>query len=405
MGTFFKRLRIWLQTQGAEVYKVNLNGGDWLFDHGAHTLDYRGRLEDFGVWLGQLLQQQRIDALLCFGDCRAYHRLAARVARARGLPLFVFEEGYLRPDYITLEQGGVNAYSPLIKRSVCSLRRESVAVAEPQAAHPCFRRMALSAMAYYGAAWLLRWRYPHYQHHKNFSVFSESFYWLRSGWRKLMYRSLQRALIRRLRHDLRQQYFLVALQVFNDSQILHHSPYGDIREFIAEVLDSFARHAAADQHLLFKHHPLDRGHRNYRQLIVQLAQRAGISERVHYVHDAPLPELLKHCIGVVTVNSTVGLSALHHGKPLLTMGRALYDVPGLSGQDGLDRFWRRLPPVDATLYRQLRACMVRSTQLNGAFYGRDHWMQHGAVRPAPAIVPVARMSKADARCVPLRAPR
>ena len=36
------------------------------------------------------------------------------------------------------------------------------------------------------------------------------------------------------------RYFLVSLQVHNDSQIIDHSPYADVKEFITEVIKSFA---------------------------------------------------------------------------------------------------------------------------------------------------------------------
>jgi len=375
MGSFFNRVGHWLRSLDIEVYKVNLNGGDWLFHRGPGALSYRGRLEDFGLWLEGLLRHKRIDALVCFGDCRAYHRLAAKIAAARALPLYVFEEGYVRPDYITLEVGGVNAHSQLAMARDQLLRHEPLQPPEPLAARPSFRRMALSAIGYYAAGWLLRRRYPHYQHHKDFSPLRECGYWLRSGLRKVMYRWQETAVIRRIHTQLAQSYFLVPLQVFNDSQILHHSPYGDIREFIMEVMTSFAQHANAEHHLVFKHHPMDRGHRNYRQLIAKLAQQHQVGHRVHYIHDTHLPSLLKTCAGVVTINSTVGLSALHHGKPLIAMGRAFYDCPGLTAQHGLDEFWHAPSAVNQELYKKLRSCMIRHSQLNGAFYGHSHWMR------------------------------
>jgi capsular polysaccharide export protein len=255
------------------------------------------------------------------------------------------------------------------------LHQELPHVAPVSAAHPRFSRMALSAIAYYAAGWLMRWRYPHYRHHKDFSPFRELFYWLRSGWRKIIYQQLEKPVVCRIGAQDVQQYFLVPLQVFNDSQILHHSPYADIREFISEVLDSFARYAAPEHHLVIKHHPMDRGHKNYRLLIAELAANAGIRARVHYIHDAHLPSLLKSCAGVVTINSTVGLSALHHGKSVMAMGRAFYDLAGLTSQNGLNDFWCNPAPVDALLYKKLRSFLIRNTQLNGAFYGQAHWMR------------------------------
>lgn len=36
------------------------------------------------------------------------------------------------------------------------------------------------------------------------------------------------------------------------------------------------------------------------------------------------PTMLKHAKSVITINSTAGLSALHHAKPLKVLGDALY---------------------------------------------------------------------------------
>ncbi len=46
VGPFFRRLADDLTRAGAQVFKVNFNGGDWLFyQNGA--FNYHGRLEDW----------------------------------------------------------------------------------------------------------------------------------------------------------------------------------------------------------------------------------------------------------------------------------------------------------------------------------------------------------------------
>ena len=53
------------------------------------------------------------DTILCFGDCRPLHKEAKRWAKSKGIRFLAFEEGYLRPQFITVEEDGVNAYSSL----------------------------------------------------------------------------------------------------------------------------------------------------------------------------------------------------------------------------------------------------------------------------------------------------
>lgn len=375
MGHFFNQLASWLNRHGAHVAKINFNGGDRLYHRHLDATDYRGRLEDFPPWLQAFLRAQRIDAVVCFGDCRRYHSLAARVCKEQAIAFYAFEEGYLRPDYITLEQDGVNAHSRLAANPAAMLRYEASQPPAPTPTRASFRRMAFDAARYYVAGWCWRARYPHYRHHKDFSPFRECFFWLRAGWRKALYQALEHRLRRHILREWDQRYFLVPLQVFNDSQVLHHSPYSDVREFIAEVIFSFAQHAPQHTALVLKHHPLDRGHRNYSAYIARLARQNRIASRVYYMHDGHLPSLLKHSLGVVTINSTVGLSALHHDKPLITLGRALYDIPGLTCQTGLHQFWSRPPPPQAWLYRKLRSYLVKHTQLNGAYFGYSPWLE------------------------------
>ncbi|MDC7713703.1 capsular biosynthesis protein [Vogesella sp. LYT5W] len=378
MGFFFYRFACWLRAQGVRVLKVNFNGGDNLFYRDEDVFNYRGRLEDFPLWLGRLLHEQQVDAMVCFGDCRTYHRHAAAVAKEKGKGFFAFEEGYLRPDYITLEEDGVNAHSPLWQDTPAQLAAHPVR--EPEKPLPTgnsFWKMAISAMAYYAAASLARPWFPHYRHHRDFSVLREGLVWIRSGYRKHLYRWRDRHQQDFLVEKLDQRYFLQVLQVHNDSQVHHHSDFDDVSHFIRHVMDSFARHAASDMHLVIKHHPLDRGYHHYGKLISSIAASTGLSGRVHYLHDVHLPTLIKHACGLVTINSTVGLQALYHGKPCIVLGRALYDLTGLTHQSGLQHFWRNPEPVSRELYLRFRATLIEKTQLNGAFYGRSHWMTAG----------------------------
>jgi capsular polysaccharide export protein len=149
-----------------------------------------------------------------------------------------------------------------------------------------------------------------------------------------------------------------------------HADFEGIEHFIEDTLHSFAKHGPGDALLIFKHHPMCRGYKDYTALIKRFAQEAGIARYVRYIHDQHLPSLLDHARGVVVINSTVGLSALHHGAPTKVCGNALYDMPGLTYQGTLDDFWKAAPDAkpDAELNRQFRNHLITNTQLNGSFY-------------------------------------
>ena len=56
------------------------------------------------------------------------------------------------------------------------------------------------------------------------------------------------------------------------------------------------------------------------------------------------------------------------------MGRALYDVVGLTDQKPLDEFWRNPVPPNHEFYLKFREYLIEQTQLNGSFYGTSPWV-------------------------------
>jgi capsule polysaccharide modification protein KpsS len=99
------------------------------------------------------------------------------------------------------------------------------------------------------------------------------------------------------------------------------------------------------------------------------------------VHDLHLPTLLRHAAGIVTVNSTVGLQAMFHGRPVCTLGDAIYALPGLVHQGDLASFWRAPTAVDPVLFGRFRSTVIQRTQLNLSFCG--HMPALALPQPAP----------------------
>lgn len=373
MGRFFARFSRFLQDQGKTVSKVNFNAGDkFFYGKASVAYDYQGQIADFEAWLRALIVQNGMDAVVCFGDCRPYHAAAARVCKRLGCAFFVFEEGYLRPDYITFEEDGINGNSQLDIRKIQHLPK---AADKPINTHNRFFKLCFAAIIYYFMVGLGKKQFPYYEHYRGLGAVEEGLLWVKAFYRKMMGyipdKRLQSFLLNKLDH----RYFVVSLQVHNDTQITHHSDYADVKDFIQEVLISFAHHANANHALVFKHHPLDRGHRNYKDLINQLAEDQGIADRVFYGCDMHLPTLIKHSLGMITVNSTTGLQSIYHKKPTKVMGRALYDVALLTDQKPLDQFWQNPQAPDASFYGKFREYLIEQTQLNGSFYGNSPWMK------------------------------
>ncbi|MGN5477223.1 capsular polysaccharide export protein, LipB/KpsS family [Cupriavidus basilensis] len=68
-------------------------------------------------------------------------------------------------------------------------------------------------------------------------------------------------------------FFLVPLQLSTDSQLLYASPRRSNVAFISHVIRSFSRHANDTDLLVFKHHPMERGHADYAADIDRLARQ------------------------------------------------------------------------------------------------------------------------------------
>ncbi|WP_114800423.1 capsular biosynthesis protein [Moraxella canis] len=371
MGTFFCRFASFLMDGGRTVHKINFNAGDaFFYCYKDMMTNYRGQLHEFDDFLKAVIAQHDIDAVVCFNDCRPYHMIAKDVCALLGVSFFVFEEGYLRPDYITLEEHGINGYSRLNPAMIDSFDKAND---RPKYTANRFWRLCVASIVYYLVVFLGGKKYPYYSHYRGLSISQEMISWMRAPIRKAMRYLPDRLLQQRLIKHSSQQYFLVSLQVHNDSQITHHSDYQDVTEFIEIVLKSFAVHAPKHTQILFKHHPLDRGHRDYKAFIQALSDLYQIQGRAHYGCDMHLPSLIRHSIGMITVNSTTGLQSIYHKKPTKVMGRALYDIDGLTDQKPLDEFWTDPVAPDHEFYLKFREYLIEQTQLNGSFYGASPW--------------------------------
>jgi capsular polysaccharide export protein len=370
IGPFFQRLAAEMTDADAQVFKINFNGGDWLF-YPRNSICYRGDADKWPAFFEHLVDVLKIDTVMLFGDCRIYHAKAYDIARRRGLEVGVFEEGYFRPDYITLEREGVNGYSELPDNPIFYLNSKPVRTVPTAPVGNSFWYCAAWVFLYYLAAQLLGFLFLRYQHHRPLSAF-EGLYWVRSAWRKGWYAFRQRGVQEKLVGELSKKFFLVPLQVHNDAQIHVHSGFLSVAQFLEHVVSSFSAHAPGDATLVLKHHPMDRGYSDYSTLIDQLRDRYALGSRLLYVHDLHLPSLLQHARGVVVVNSTVGLSALFHNAIVKVCGDSIYNMKGLTYQGDLDQFWHDASDVkvDSELFSRFRSYVIDRTQINGNFYKR-----------------------------------
>ena len=325
IGSFFSRFAMHLERRGVPVWKLSLPLHEYGFRHD-QRLAYSESMADFEGFLSKIIEQKKIRHIFMYGDFIDPHRIAIELAQKlnRHLPAnqqidsWVFELGYIRPNYVSLEKERVNARSSLNRPA--SFYRELPPV-------DVIPQPRLDT----GIRWRKWWKAPTFIQH-SFTAYpiisgphklqpkpSYLLAQVKGFLRKYLYRISERSIHNKLMDG--SPYVLVPLQVASDSQVQLSSGYSGMPPFIAELIASFARHGRAQDRLVFKHHPRDRGYNHYRQLIERLARSHGIGERVLYFHDGALGPILKRARAVITINSTVGLQALYHTVPTKVMGQ------------------------------------------------------------------------------------
>jgi capsular polysaccharide export protein len=369
-GSFFAHIAHRLEEAGFRVSKIIFDGGD-LSDWGylrPHTA-YRDEEEAWPGWIDHHLAEHKVTDLVVFNDCIEVHLAAIAAAKRRGLRIHVFEEGYFRPRWITLESDGVNAYSPC-PRDPDYYREQG---------EPLTRAAVGDADVGRPTTWLIFRAIGHYV---NKVFLAPAFPRRRNPFALPVFDQIMGSIVRYAKNQISkrevtskasalaessQPYFLALMQRAGDSQLWRHSNYTN-ESFAAEVIESFSEHAAPDARLVFKLHPLDPGMVDYERVVERLADQHGVTDRVMFLDGGNLNILARGARGAVTINSTAGLATIGFGCPTKVLGRAVYDIEGLTDRKPISRFWDDPQPPDNDLFLRFRHVMMERTQINGAFY-------------------------------------
>ena len=293
---FFFRLAKRLKEDGHQVYKVNFNAGDWLYWGGRPAWNYRGSVKELGEFLDDKYRTFGITDQVLFGDCRPVHRPAVDHGKAAEIRTHVFEEGYFRPHWVTLEREGVNGYS-LLPRDPNWFREigphlPTFGVGQPFPSS--FTVRALHDIAFHLAGLWNPLFYPHYRTHAPVNAAVEYFGYARRLPLLRFSQSRDNAVVEKLVHAA-TPFYVLPLQLTSDAQIRDHSRFKDMPEVIEFVLESFARYAAVEAKLVIKNHPLDLGLMQYARMIRRLAVRYDVADRVIYLETADLECLACQC--------------------------------------------------------------------------------------------------------------
>lgn len=351
-GPFFWKLAERLRSLECGIFRINLNGGDQA-DWPGEATNYRRSRKKWTLFIDRYLSDHAITDVVLFGDCRPLHMAAHRMAQLRQIDVHVFEEGYIRPDWLTLEPSGVNGNSSLPRDPQWYLdqARNLPPIPDRPPITASFRRRARDSFHYYSRVALMQPFYPFYRSHREGSLVIEGLGWLR----KFACEQSELARSAQLLATFGDRpYFLFPLQLSNDYQIREHSPFQNMVEALDYVLYSFARRAPSDMTLVVKEHPLDSSFTNWRRHIDMLAKRWNVSDRVVHIAVGNLQNLADGSRGMVTVNSTSATLALASGIPTIALGKAIYNLASITHQGRLDDFWMRPQAPDPAVYEAFR---------------------------------------------------
>lgn len=373
-GPFFSALGRMLQASGAQVWRVGFNAGDraFWFDKSSY-IPFRDTPDRWSETLIDLIVGKGVTDIVLYGDTRPVHTRAVEIARSRGITVHVFEEGYLRPWWVTYERGGSNGNSRLMSLNVEDMQ-QALEHSDTQSPPPPSHWGDMRQHIFYGALYhwfvlFLNRRYQNFRPHRELPVSKEfrlyfkrlalmPFHRIQRGW--------STGLVRKSPHP----YHLVLLQLGHDSSVQAHSDYSGMSAFLEQMITGFAKGAPGHHRLVIKEHPLENHREPLRRRVRQMARALGIEDRVHYVPGGKLAKLLDEANSAVTINSTAGQQVLWRGIPLRIFGKSVYDKPEFVSHQAIEDFYANPDMPDAKAYRIYRQFLLETSQVPGGFYSR-----------------------------------
>lgn len=370
-GPYFHALGRMLERTGAQVWRVGFNRGDRAFWPSSNYIPFKGTQSDWPAAIRALLADRAITDVVLYGDTRFIHAEAVRAARAAGVQVHVFEEGYLRPYWVTYERGGSNGHSRLMDTSVpqmqAALAQLDMDLPDAPARWGDMRQHVFWGALYHWFVLTGFWDYRNFRPHRKLTVWQEFLLYCKRLALMPFHRWERMLATFRIKHG-GFPYHLVLLQLEHDASFQMHSPFSTMAEFLELVMEGFAKGAAPHHHIVFKAHPLEDGRVPVAREIRRLARLHGVANRVHFVRGGKLAQLLNHARSAVTVNSTAGQQVLWRGLPLKTFGAAVYAKPEFVSTQSLADFFTLPNRPDSRAYRDYRHYLLETSQIAGGFY-------------------------------------
>ena len=269
-------------------------------------------------FLRTFLINKKVEMILMHNDLRWQHSLAIKVCKELNVKYLITESGLFRPDTITIDFQGVNAYNSLPrdkeyykdydinKKELRSYKISKWINTKVNIKFSLF--ILLNKM---GDILNINSKLKN----KNYSLLKYIKLFIRQQISKRNNKNIMSP----------SKYIFVPLQVNTDSQILVHSDYKNMQEFISRVERDFYN-LESDIKLIFKIHPMEKGIVEYK------------FDNRSITTDRDTNELIENSECVVTINSTVGLEAIKRYKKVLVLGNAFFKIDGISLSSSKETF-------------------------------------------------------------------
>lgn len=361
-----------LKEAGHEVGKVFFCAPDVIYKlRSVQTHLFRKPLAEFDQWLRELVQAEGYDTFFLYNHYRPYNQIAWDLAAELDLGCQVFELGLIRPNCVTVFSRHTPPLATLAKAWTKLIAGGPLPKAAETPAQLCQVSSVVKLVAFctsFSISRLTSPFFPHFVDQRSMKFWKHLKHGVIHLWRSLE-RSSDSEYDSLFAGEYSGKYYAVPLQVHTDTQITRCSDFHSIEQFIKRVVKSFKNHAPPASMLVFKVHPMDRGYKDYTDLITGLDHSLG-GGRILYVDRVHLPTLLENSCGVVNINSSVGISGLVHHAPVITLGTAVYNLDELTYQGELDTFWTTAVAPKEHRVRQFMNLLLETSQGRGTLSQR-----------------------------------
>jgi len=378
-SSFFRRVGCLLEKDNCRVSRINLCLGDWIFWNKKNSYNFTGHYSEWYDYIEKFYDEKQITDIVLVGEQRKYHKEAIEAARKRDIRVIVTDFGYLRPDWIALEQDGMHGNSRLPRdiNTITAMNENLPVLSLDKIYSDSEIQIIINDMVYSIATIIDFIFFPHYIRSDMRKSPMKEFFFSCIKWIKLVLFFNKKKKFINLIKSGTSPFYLFAMQLEHDFQIVAYSQYNDLTEPLRETIKSFAENCSDDISLVVKNHPCDFATKNWRKIVHSLACEYRVQDRVFFIDGGTSIDIfLKRCRGLITVNSTSGIRAIQLHCPVKALSGSIYNMNGLTYQGDLDQFWSNSHRPDAGNVDAFINVIAAKLHVRGVFF-KEPGMSNG----------------------------